>query len=313
MKKTYPFIIFKFLIPLLLLLFFPSFIYAFSFPWQKNKQKIPIDPYINELYQKKELLEKYLEEKGYNLKTPLSEIKEEDKEEVIEKVKEIAEVNLLPFSQFSYDQEAGEYTFITGLNGTAEGKIENGLYEVKIEKISGVSIKAPQYIIVSDFKEKKLLIGLKKGRSKIKYLKKEKTVSDTPDKEYNQIFVIQLFHDENNNGVREKNEKAVKWAGVKVVLKSVGKENKYQFAQGINEISFEKPPAGVKAAFDFFALLEKTGAEPQWIKIKDGQANELFSWDPIYSFFGEDFPIKAKQSYQFFTNKPAVVKFVFEP
>lgn len=275
-----------------------SFVYAFSWPWQKKEVKDIVDPQLYEALEKRRLLEEYFKQEGISWEQKLVELTPEQRKRLVDQVNLILSLDLKPRPKF--EEKDGVYIFTTGINGNAAGKIPFGIYKIEPEEIKGVKIITSSQININNQSKKRLYLGLKKGRGGIKYFKKAKKI---PQEEKvlsiaelapltDEDLVVQLFNDKNSNGIWEKNEDAVSWAGVTVKLKKISREKQVHLNKGINKIKFEEMPKNFHSAAQLLLELTKAGGEPKWV---GGQRKMLVLLG--LEEYGRDFKLEKEKEY----------------
>lgn len=167
-------------------------------------------------------LPKIGEKKGYVISQSLSETlgkqslleKEASKGEIdINSLIKVATTSVVP--QEEVVRINNDYYFSTGVNGQVDADIPKGNYKVKIVPVNGVNFtRVPkEFVLALDTGE--ILIGVVRGTGQV--IEKKGAVEKTTINGIGKA-VITLFFDENGDGVKQKQEPYLKWAGVTVVL-----------------------------------------------------------------------------------------------
>lgn len=299
MLKPFRFII----IFIFIFTWFKSSVLALSWPGKKTAP-LPLKPKVYGLMEKKKLIEDYLKKEGIDWQKKLKDLSPEKRNNLISKIKSILSLNLTP--QPKFEEKDGWYVFTTGANGNVKGKIPWGEYQIELEPVKEVELISLGKIQIFSQIQKRLYVGLKKGKG-IKYVKKvslpltDKVIGKSSlSLLSNEDLVIQLFSDKNSNGQWDQKEKPVLWAGVKIKLKKISLERKVSFKKGINNIEFERVPKNFKTATQFLLAVMEANGNPEWLS--DGYKMIVLANGQK---FGRDFALVKNKKYWFSLKTPA--------
>lgn len=110
------------------------------------------------------------------------------------------------------------------------------------------------------------------------------------------VLTIQLFRDENKNGVYDSGESLVEWAGVKMDLEPTTQSSSYNLTEGWNLIAFPVAPTSVTTAAEAVQDIAKEGGYVTTISTWEGDKWVEYSQRGAEKF-GHDFALVPGRAY----------------
>ena len=222
----------------------------------------------------------------------------------------------------------GKFSGLTGTAGILSGKVVKGTYRIKIDPVEGVDLIVPATVEAGLHGPETVMIGLTPGKGKVKIagelkwwekpmiklgewlLKSNKLTNEQTDKQDGGVVLaaeteaslptaaltIQLFRDENKNGVYDSGESLVEWAGVKMDLEPTTQSFSYNLTEGWNLIAFPVTLTSVTTAAEAVADIAKEGGYVTTISTWNGDKWIEYSQRGAEKF-GHDFGLAPGRAY----------------
>ena len=222
----------------------------------------------------------------------------------------------------------GKFSGLTGTAGILAGKVVKGTYRIKVDPVEGIDLIVPAVVEAGMHGPETVMIGLTPGKGKVKIagelkwwekpmiglgewlLKSNKLTNKQIDKQDGGIVLaaeteaslptaaltIQLFRDENKNGVYDSGESLVEWAGVKMDLEPTTQSSSYNLTEGWNLIAFPVAPTSVTTAAEAVQDIAKEGGYVTTISTWEGDKWVEYSQRGAEKF-GHDFAIAPGRAY----------------
>lgn len=186
-------------------------------------------------------------------------------------------------------QAGNDYVLVTGSDGIVFADLPKGNYSVKISPIDGVDIASPTTVEIPFGPVPIINIGVSKGSGQIKAVTNKTTV--TADK-----AIFRVYHDGNNNGVKDVKEQFLPWSGVKINLTKMSVERKIHLVEGWTSVAFPVVPGNIKTASDLILEIIRQGGYATTVARFENGAWEEFVMRGS-ARFGTDFSIEPGRGY----------------
>lgn len=203
-----------------------------------------------------------------------------------------------------------DYVFVTGPAGIAQGRIDNGAYQIKIQPIKDYDINSSETVTIQSNGDLPIAIKAGSGKVELKGVQEVKSF-DRKDKNVNMsTLTIALFEDASGNKIYDKEEKILPLAGVLVRLTKINQETEIKLLKGWNLISLPLNPQSLKAS-DLLAEISKQGGGATAVSTYQNGAWKTFvaRGNQVYSNPADDFNLEAGKAYFIKASKTANFKF----
>lgn len=196
-------------------------------------------------------------------------------------------------------QTTDGYVFMTGEDGTVNGKLLPGEYMIQVPQYKVVGLSTPQALSIKDGKTI-LAIGIKPNSNnkaiKTKTSYRINIDAHAADNKEKQVETI-TFYDQNSNGKWDSSEHAVPWAGVQVELKKVNQEKLVNFNSGWNLFTLTAVPSKPLTASDLIQEIAKQGGYATTVSTLENDSWKSFVVRGDKNYSGENFTIEPGKAY----------------
>ncbi len=197
---------------------------------------------------------------------------------------------------------------MTGGDGTVSFDLNPGLYNVKVSPIPEVDITSTSLAEVKTGLTL-LYVGVSEGKGNVKQSDiKDKLIALYPKANFSKVKAI-VFYDKNQNGQLDTDEKIVPWAGVRVVLQRVDKDQHISLKAGWNLISLNALPSEALTAKSLIEQINSQGGQASAVSTLENSFWKSYVMRDGQSYSGDDFPIELGKAYFVKALKTSILSF----
>lgn len=176
-------------------------------------------------------------------------------------INQILATNLFP-SEFKTFGDS--YAFTTGANGASGGLVQKETYLVTVQPAPGIDFKAVKIIDTKSSDSATIATAAQKGSGKVESIDRPdlsavKNLGRDDMATGSAKVTVVVFNDQNGNGIMDKNENVLPWAGVRVELTKLNQEQTVFLEPGWNLITLTAQPTEQMTASNLISEIASQG------------------------------------------------------
>lgn len=191
------------------------------------------------------------------------------------------------------------FTFITGSDGIAEGKIPKGKYILDAPVLANVAFRIPTYLDLSRA-DNSHIIGISISEGETQVIKMDPIIAQGNGKGSKNTdieFKVVVFRDDNKNGVWDKNEKILPWAGVQLSLKKQLQQEVITLIPGWNLVTLTTIPVKKVTASELLNTIISQGGKADIVSTLIGDEWKSYVVRENNTYSNDNFLIEPSKAY----------------